>query len=136
MSENSLNGIVGQVAHFGGDYLFRDKPLPNSTTINSEEHTFNNTLGRLQLTGTIDKSLETATGNTLTIKLQYKDGAAWRDDTTLVSLSGVGLLSAGQIFEKIPSPSDTKRVYRLQLTSNFNASTVKLTSAVEILPLA
>jgi hypothetical protein len=136
MSTNSLNGEVGQVAHFGGDYLFRDQPLPNNTTMNSEEHTLNNTLGRLQLTGRTDKSLSLTGTNELTITLQYKDGTAWNDDTTLVSLATGDTLPAGKIFEIIPPPSSTKRFYRVQIKSNFNASTVKLTAAVEVLPLA
>jgi len=136
MSIDSLNGVVGQPAHFGGDYLFRNEALPNNTTKTSEEHTLNNTLGRLQLTGTINGSLIMAAGNTLTITLQYKDGTSWVNDKTLVSLSGVTTLTAGEIFGIIPVPSDTKRIYRLQVVSNFNASAVKLTAAVEILPLA
>jgi len=136
MSTDSLNGVIGQPAHFAGDYLFRNTALPNNTTLTSEEHTLNNTLGRLQLTGKIDQSLVLASGNTLTIALQHKDGSAWVNDTTLVSLSGENTLVAGQIFGFIPLPSNTKRIYRLQVTSNFNASAVKLMAAVEILPLA
>jgi hypothetical protein len=136
MSTDSLNGVVGQAAHFAGDYLFRDVSLPNNTTINSEEHTLNNTLGRLQLTGVINQSLTMAAANTMSIVLQYKDGTNWVNDKTLLTLSGVGTLAAGQVFAMIPVPSDTKRIYRLQVVSNFNASTVKLTAAVEILPLA
>jgi len=134
MSTDTLNGVVGQAAHFGGDYLFRDEALPNNTTKTSGNHTLNNTLGRLQLTGKIDQNLAMASGNTLTIALQYKDGSNWVTDKTLVSLSGAGTLPAGEIFAFIPVPSDTKRIYRLQVTSSFNASAVKLTAAVEILP--
>jgi len=136
MSTDSLNGVVGQPAHFAGDYLFKEQALPNNTTLNSGEHTLNNTLGRLQLTGTIDQSLTMAAGNTLTIALQYKDVANWVTDKTLVSLSGAGTLPAGEVFAIIPTPSDTKRIYRLQIVSSFNASAVKLTAAVEILPLS
>jgi len=136
MSTDTLNGVVGQPARFGGDYLFRETALPNNTTLYSGEHTLNNTLGRLQLTGTIDKSLSLADANTLNVMLQYKDGDNWVNHTALVLLSGVSTLSAGQIFATIPVPSDTKRIYRLAVTSNFNASAVKLTAAVDILPLA
>ena len=135
MLSNSLNGIVGESAHFAGDYLFRETALPNSTTIHSTEHTLNNTLGRLQLTGTLHQSLTMAAGNTLTVELQYKDGTNWQTLKTLLSRTGAGAISAGTIFESIPAPSDTRRVYRIQVTSNFNASAVKLTAAVETLPL-
>ena len=136
MSADSLNGVVGQPAHFAGDYLWKGQALPNNTTIHSEEHTLNNTLGRLQLTGTIDDTLSLTGSNALTVKLQHKDGSTWKDDSTLVSVSGVTTLSSGQIFAVIPVPSDTKRIYRLAVTSNFDASAVKLTAAVEILPLS
>ena len=134
MSTNILNGVVGQPAHFGGDYLFREAALPNNTTLHSGEHTLNNTLGRLQLTGTINQSLTLTEADVLTIMLQHYDGTNWVDDTVLVMASDEFTLSAGQIFATIPVPSDTKRIYRLQVTSNFDASAVKLTAAVEILP--
>ena len=136
MSIDALNGVIGQPAHFASDYLFRNVPLPNNTTITSEEYTFNNTLGRLQLVGTLDKSLALTGTNSLTVTLQYKSGTSWVNDSTLLSLSGVVTRSAGQIFTVIPVPSDTKRIYRLQVTSNFNASAINITAAVEILPIA
>jgi len=132
---NTLNGIVGEAAHFAGDYLFRDTALPNNAAIHSTEHTLNNTLGRLQLTGTLDQSLTMAAGNTLTIDLQYKDGTNWHTLNTLLSRSGAGTILAGTIFESIPVPSDTRRDHRIQVTSNFDASAVKLTAAIETLPL-
>jgi hypothetical protein len=136
MSIDALNGVVGQAAHFASDYLFRDTALPNTATISSGEHVLNNTLGRLQLTGTIDKSLSLTGTNALTILLQYQDGSDWKTLATLVSVSGVVTLPAGQIFAAAPVQSNTRRIHRIQITSNFNASTVKLTAAVEILPLA
>ena len=136
MSTDSINGVVGQAAHFAGDYLFDNVALPNNTTLHSEEHTLNNTLGRLKLTGTLDQNLTMVAGNTLTITLQYKDGASWLADKTLVSLTGVNSIAAGEIFAIIPVPSDTRRIYRLQVATNFNASAVKLSAAVEALPLA
>jgi hypothetical protein len=135
MSTDSLGGIVGQPAHFAGDYLFRDTALPNNATIHSEGHTLNNTLGRLQLTGTIDQSLTLTSGNTLTIVLQYKDDNDWKTLKTLVSASSGTTLTAGEVFVTIPVPSNTRRIHRLQIMSNFDASAVKLTAAVEILPL-
>jgi len=80
MSTDSLNGIVGQPAHFASDFLFRESALPNSTTIYSEEYTFNNTIGKLMLVGTIDKNLSMVAGNTLTVLLQYKDGTDWKTE--------------------------------------------------------
>ena len=47
-----------------------------------------------------------------------------------------GTLAAGKVFEVIPVPSDTRRFYRLQVTSNFDASDVNLTAAITTLPLA
>ena len=135
MSIDTLNGVVGQAAHFAGDYLFRNTALPNNTTFHSEEHTLNNTLGKLLLTGTIDKSLSLTGTNALTILLQYKDGSDWKTLSTLVSVTGVVSIPAGQIFSTIPVPSNTKRIHRIQITSNFDASTVKLTAAIEALPL-
>ena len=132
---NTLNGIVGESAHFAGDYLFRETALPNNETIYSEEHTLNNTLGRLQLTGTLDQSLTMAAGNMLTVELQYKDGTNWQTLHTLLSRSGTGTISAGTIFEYIPAPSETRRDHRIQVTSNFDASAVKLTAVIETLPL-
>ena len=135
MSIDTLNGVVGQAAHFAGDYLFRNTALPNNTTIYSGEHTLNNTLGKLLLTGTIDKSLSLTGTNAFTILLQYKEGSDWKTLSTLVSVTGVVSIPAGQIFSTIPVPSNTKRIHRLQITSNFDASTVKLTAAIESLPL-
>jgi hypothetical protein len=135
MSIDTLNGIVGQAAHFAGDYLFRKAALPNNTTIYSGEHTLNNTLGKLLLVGTIDKSLSLTGSNAFSILLQYKDGNDWRILGTLVSASGVTTIPAGRIFETIPVPSPIKRIYRLQITSNFDASAVSLTAAIESLPL-
>jgi len=87
MSIDTLNGVVGQAAHFAGDYLFRNAPLPNNATIHSEEHTLNNTLGKLLLVGTTDKNLSLTGTNALTVLLQYKDGSDWKTLSTLVSLS-------------------------------------------------
>ena len=134
MSNDSLNGTVGQAARFASDYLFRNSALPSNTTIYSLEYTINNTLGKLMLVGTIDKNLSMAAGNTLTVALQYKDGTTWKTESTLLSASGATTFPAGQIFAIIPLPSETKRVFRLAATSNFNASDVKLTAAVEIMP--
>ena len=136
MSTNTLNGTIGQPARFGGDYFFRDEVLPNNTTIYSGEQTLNNTLGRLQVSGAIDLPLTLAGSNNLSVVLQYKDGDEWKVLATLLSVSGESTLSSGQIFAFIPVPSDTRRVHRLQITSNFDASAAKLTAAVDILPLA
>jgi len=135
MSIDTLNGVVGQAAHFAGDYLFRNAALPNNATIHSGEHTLNNTLGKLLLVGTIDKNLSLTETNTLTVLLQYKDGNDWKTLSTLISLSGVSMLTAGEIFSIIPPPSNTKRIHRLQVTTNFDASAVSLTAAIESLPL-
>jgi len=67
--------------------------------------------------------------------LQYKDGNDWKTLSTLVTLSGVNTLPAGEIFSIIPPPSNTKRIHRLQITTNFDASAVNLTAAIESLPL-
>ena len=132
----TLNGHVGQPARFGGDYLFRNESLPDNMTVYSGEHTLNNTLGRLKLSGEIDTNLPLVAGNILSIVLQYQESDEWKDFATLVSLSGASTLPAGTVFEYIPPPSDTKRIYRLSITTNFNASDVNLTSAIDILPLA
>jgi len=136
MSKEPFNVDVKQPVRFGGDYLFQNQSLPNNATVESAEYTLNNTLGRLQLTGTIDAALTMAAGNTLSVVLQVKDGVTWKDSTTLLSQSGVATFSAGQIFGIIPIPNDTQRIYRLKVTSNFNASAVKLTATVATLPLA
>jgi len=135
MSIDTLGGVVGQAAHFAGDYLFRNAALPNNTTILSEEHTLNNTLGKLLLIGTIDKNLSLTGSNALAILLQYKDGNDWKTLSTLIAVSGESTIPAGQIFATIPVPSNTKRIHRLQMTTNFNASAVNLTAAIESLPL-
>jgi len=135
MSIDTLNGVVGQAAHFAGDYLFRKAALPNNATIHSGEHILNNTLGKLLLIGTIDKNLSLTGTNALTVLLQYKDGNDWKTLATLVSVSGESTIPAGQIFSTIPVPSNTKRIHRLQVTSNFNASGVNLTAAIESMPL-
>jgi len=135
MSIDTLNGVLGQPAHFAGDYLFRNAALPNNTTIHSEEHILNNTLGKLLLVGTIDKNLSLTGTNALTIQLQYKEGDDWKTLSTLLSVSGVNTIPAGQIFSTIPVPSNTKRIHRLQMTTNFNASEISLTAAIEPLPL-
>jgi len=132
---NALNGVIGEATHFAGDYLFKEQALPNATTLYSEGHTLNNTLGRLQLTGTLDGNLSVADTKNLTVTLQYKDGSgAWQPLATLVSIAGVATIPAGKLFEYIPVPHDTRREHRLQVTTDFNASAVKLTAAVEILP--
>ena len=46
MSTDSLNGIVGQPAHFAGDYLFRQQALPNTSTIYSEDYTIDILTGK------------------------------------------------------------------------------------------
>ena len=135
MSIDMLNGVVGQAAHFAGDYLFRNAALPNNATIHSGEHTLNNTLGKLLLVGTIDKNLPLTGSNTLTVLLQYKDINDWKTLSTLVSVSGESTIPAGQFFSTIPVPSNTKRIHRLQITTNFDASAVNLTAAIESLPL-
>ena len=135
MSIDTLNGVVGQAAHFAGDYLFRKAALPNNSTIQSGEHTLNNTLGKLLLVGTIDKNLSLTGTNALTVLLQYKDGDDWKTLSTLVSVAGVNTIPAGQIFSTIPVPSNTKRIHRLQITTNFDASAVSLTAVIEPLPL-
>jgi hypothetical protein len=134
MSTNSLNGVVGQPARFGGDYLFRGTALPNNTAIESEGYTLNNTLGQLMLVGEIDAPLPMAAANTLTVALQYQDGKTWKNHKTLLSLSGEGTIPAGRLFDHIPTPSDIRRKQRLLITSNFNASAAKITAAIEILP--
>lgn len=133
---DSLNGIVGQAAHFAGDYLFKAAALPNNASITSEEHTLNNTLGRLQLTGTIDTPLTIAAEGHLTITLQNKaaDGS-WEKYADVLSANNQ-VLSAGQVFAMIPTPDDTKRIFRLVITTDFDASAAKLTATVEALPLA
>jgi len=135
MSIDTLNGVVGQAAHFAGDYLFRNVALPNNTTIQSEEHILNNTLGKLLLVGTIDKNLSLTESNALTVLLQYKDGSDWKTLSTLLSVSEESTIPAGQIFSMIPVPSNTKRIHRLQITTNFDASAVKLTAVIESMPL-
>ena len=135
MSIDTLGGIVGQAAHFAGDYLFRKAALPNNATILSGEHTLNNTLGKLQLIGTIDKNLSLTGSNAISILLQYKEGNEWKTLSTLLSVSGVNTIPAGQIFATIPVPSNTKRIHRLQITTNFDASAVSLTAVIEPLPL-
>ena len=135
MSIDSLNGVVGQAAHFAGDYLFRKAALPNNATLYSEEHILNNTLGKLLLVGTIDKNLSLTGSNALTVLLQYKDGNDWKTLSTLVSISGESTIPAGQIFSTIPVPSNTKRIHRLQITTNFDASAINLTAAIESMPL-
>jgi len=135
MTIDTLGGVVGQAAHFAGDYLFRDAELPNNTTIHSGEHTLNNTLGKLLLVGTIDKNLLLTGTNALTVLLQYKEGDDWNTLSTLLSVSGESTILAGQIFAVIPVPSNSKRIHRLQITTNFDASAVKLTAAIETLPL-
>ena len=135
MSIDTLNGVVGQAAHFAGDYLFRKAALPNNATIQSGEHTLNNTLGKLLLVGTIDKNLSLTGTNALTVLLQYKDGNDWKALATLVSVSGENTIPAGQIFSTIPVPSNTKRIHRLQITTNFDASAVSLTAVIEPLPM-
>jgi hypothetical protein len=135
MSIDTLNGVLGQPAHFAGDYLFRAATLPNNTTIHSGEHILNNTLGKLQLIGTINKNLSLTGSNAFTIALQYKEGNDWKTLSTLVSVSGVATIPAGQIFATIPVPSSTKRIHRLQVTTNFDASAVNLTAVIEPLPL-
>jgi len=136
MSTNSLNGVLGQAAHFAGDYLFRDTALPNDGTLDSDEHTLGNTLGKLQLTGKIDQQLSLTGTDALTIVLQYQDGSEWKTLHTLVSVSGSTTVHAGEIFAFVPPPSNTRRIYRIQVTTNFDASEVKLTAAIEILPIS
>ena len=134
MSSDSLNGVLGQAARFASDYLIRGSLLPNNNTIQSAEYTFNNTLGKLRLVGTIDSNLVMAAANTLTVRLQYKDSnGAWQNDVTML-ISGAATRPAGELFSFIPPPSDTKRVYRMEITTNFNAATTRLTAAVELLP--
>ena len=133
MSTDSLNGIVGQPAHFAGDYLFRQQALPNTTTIYSEDYTFNNTLGKLKLVGEIHAPLTMAVGNTLSIMIQYQDDTVWKNLSTLLSLSGANTLEAGEIFACVPVPNESKRKFRLSVTTNFDASDVAITAAVEIL---
>jgi len=134
MSTNSLNGNLGDAAHFADDYLFREKALPNNETIHSEEHTLNNTLGRLQLTGTVNKTLVLTDDHSLNVAVQYKDGAEWHDLAIVVSASGDKTIPVGTLFEFIPPPSNTRRICRLAVTTNFDATAVSLTAAVEILP--
>ena len=135
MSIDTLNGVVGQAALFAGDYLFRKAALPNNATIHSGEHILNNTLGKLLLVGKIDKNLSLTGSNALTVLLQYKDGSDWKTLSTLLSVSGANTIPAGQIFATIPVPSNTKRIHRLQVTTNFDASAVNLTAAIESMPL-
>ena len=121
MSSDSLNGVLGQAARFASDYLIRGSLLPNSNTIHSAEYTFNNTLGKLRLVGTIDSNLVMAAANTLTVRLQYKDGdGAWQNDVTML-ISGAATRPAGELFAFIPPPSDTKRV--LQKTPSHSGNT-------------
>ena len=136
MTIDTLGGVVGQAAHFAGDYLFRNAALPNNTTIHSEEHKLNNALGKLQLIGTIDKNLSMTGTNALTVLLQYKEENDWKTLSTLVSVSGESTIPAGQFFAVIPVPSNTKRIHRIQITSNFDASAVTLTAVIEPLPLS
>lgn len=132
---DTFTGTIGQPAHFSGDYVFKDTALPSSGTLNSDECILNNAQGKLKLHGYVDASLALAAGNTLTAKLQYKDDAnAWQDDQTIVSLSGAATVPTGTLFEVSPIPSVTKRVFRVVVTSNFNASAAKLTCAVEYIP--
>jgi uncharacterized membrane protein len=130
--DNYLTGQIGQPAHFNGDYLFKKTALPNSATIYSEEYTFNNTLGALKIRGYTDESLTVPNAKSLNIKLQYKDGPSWVDDMTLLSATDKAI-AAGDWFEFIPVPSTVKRIFRLAVTSDFNASAVELNAAVEFI---
>ena len=134
MSTNPLNGTVGEPAHFAGDYLFKDAAMPNSNTITSEAQTLNNALGRLQLTGTIDANLSLEATKSLSVTLQYKDGETWKNLVTVYSVTGAETIPAGQLFAYIPVPDEVRRICRLQVTADFDASAVKLTTAIEILP--
>jgi len=136
MSTDSLNGVIGQPGHFAGDYMFKALALPNASTIYSEEKTLNNTLGRLQIVGTIDTPLTIAQAGHLTVVLENKksDGT-WEKYADVFAASNQSLLT-GQMFAIIPVPHDTKRIFRLAVTSDFDASAVKLTAAIETLPMA
>ena len=106
----------------------KEKALPNNATIHSEEYTLNNTLGRLQLTGTVNKILTLADDHSLNVTVQYKEGTKWHDLATVFSATSGKTIPAGTLFEFIPPPSNTRRVCRLAVTTNFD------TAAVEILP--
>ena len=134
MPTNALNGTLGDPAHFAGDFLFKDAALPNNTTIYSDEHTLNNALGRLQLTGTIDTNLSIAADKSLSVTLQSKTGETWNDYNIVTLKEGETTIPVGELFAHIPVPSETQRLYRLKVTTDFNASAVKLTTAIEIVP--
>lgn len=132
---DSLSGSIGQPAHFYGDYLFRSAALPNAGTITSDEYTMNNTLGALKLRGYIDSTLETGTGN-LSIELQYKDtSGAWRTYTQLVTATNK-TLGDSDLFEVMPVPNTEKRIFRLAITTDFDASGVNITCPIELIPRA
>ena len=136
MSTESSNGMFEHAARFASDYMFRNSSLPNNATVYSESHVLNNTQGRLLLTGVIDKDISLTGTNALTITLEYQEGDEWKNFSTLLSVSADDLIASGKVFEFIPPPSNTRRIFRLAVTANFDASDVNITSVIEALPLA
>jgi hypothetical protein len=131
MANDTLTGYIGQPAHFYDDYLFKDAALPNAATITGTECTLNNTLGQLKIRGTIDSSLTVPSSKSITIKLQYKSsGDTWVDEHVFVSATNT-TLAAGDLFEFIPIANTVKRIFRILVTADFNASTTKLTVPIE-----
>ncbi|MDR3235015.1 MAG: hypothetical protein LBT46_15370 [Planctomycetaceae bacterium] len=134
MSNDTLNGKIGQEPHYYGDYVFNRAALPNNATVNSNEFTLNNTNGALKIRGYIDAELTLTSEQHLTLKLQYKDSAGdWQDDATVLSSSNATIGSVN-LFEVMPVPSTLKRVFRLQMTADFDASAVHLTAPIEYIP--
>jgi hypothetical protein len=130
-----LNGTIGgEPIHFHDDYLFKNVPLPNSATKTGTEKTLNNTLGGLRIRGILNESLTIPAGKSLTIDLQYLDDKTWKKDDTLCSF-GPGDVAAGTVlFDRIPIPDTEKRVYRLSVTTNFDASAATITCPIELMP--
>lgn len=106
---------------------------PNATSKNSEGRTLNNTLGSLQIRGTLDKAVDISADRFLKIDLQYLDGESWVTDKTLVS-KGVGTVDAGDLFLEVIAPDEKKRFFRLQIVSDFDASGATITCPIELIP--
>jgi hypothetical protein len=119
-----LSKEIGTPSAFASD-IQTAFTLGNSTTVNSQEFTVNNSLAGIKFTGTINTAL--AVTAALSFKLQYKDGTdAWIDDITVFSVSTGSLAAGAKLFDVAVPPSTEKRIYRIASTSAFNASAANI----------
>lgn len=125
-------------AHFAGDYFFKDQALGTATDAQiSEVFQLGNTEGGIRVHGWIEGSAASASGETITAKLQVGDlesstaATDWKDiETNVITADGTAV--TGDIISVIPDTE--KKFMRVSVEHSTGVTAGNFTVAVEYVP--